>query len=83
MDRDELEFPFDGVVRFEDLEGDRLAQVDAPGVRRAYLHELQNFLETLSAGAAKRDLRHHLVPTDLSPTLALRRALGTDHEASA
>jgi uncharacterized protein (DUF58 family) len=76
LDRDELEFPFDGVVRFEDLEGDRLAQVDAPGVRKAYLAELKRFLDGIAEGATKRDLRHHVIPTDAAPSLALRRALG-------
>jgi uncharacterized protein (DUF58 family) len=76
LDRDELEFPFEGVVRFEDLEGDRLAQVDAPGVRKSYLAELNQFLEGIRDGAARRDLRHHVIATDVSPTLALRHALG-------
>lgn len=75
MDPDELEFRFDGVVRFEDLEGDREVQVDAAGVRDAYLQELGAFLEQLRSGAAARDLRYHLVRTDQPIVDVLQRAL--------
>lgn len=77
LDKDELEFPFDGVVRFEDLEGDREVQVDAPGVRDAYLQELRAFLERMKAESARRDLRYHLARTDASPVELLREALGS------
>lgn len=75
LDRDELDFKFDGVVRFEDLEGDRVVQVDAPLVRDAYLDELRRFLDDVRSDCARRDLRWHLVPTDASPVDALRAAL--------
>lgn len=75
LDRDELDFPFDGVVRFEDLEGDREVQVDAPGVREAYLQELEAFLSRVRLESARRDLRYYLAPTDRSPVLVLREAL--------
>lgn len=75
LDRDELELPFDGVVRFEDLEGDRMVQVDAPLVRQSYLEELQAFLGAARAAAAAKDLRWHLAPTDDSPVRILAEAL--------
>lgn len=75
LDRDELEFPFDGVVRFVDMEGDREVQVDAPGVRDAYLEELRGFLERVRRGAAERDLRYLLAPSDEAPARVLREAL--------
>lgn len=79
LDRDELELPFDGVVRFEDLEGDREVQVDAPLVRQAYLEEMRKFLESFAVEAARLDLRLHLSPTDVSPVVTLTHALeGTD-----
>lgn len=77
LDRDELEFPFDGVVRFEDLEGVREVQVDAPGVREAYLQELSAFLEHVRDQSARRDLRYQLARTDASPVEVLRDALGS------
>ncbi len=54
---DELDFPFDGVVKFEDLEGDREVQVDAPLVRKAYLDELAKFLRDCERAAAACDAR--------------------------
>jgi len=75
LHRDELSFPFDGVVRFEDLEGDRLAQVDAPGVRAAYLDELDRFLTRWRDGARARDLRYALAPCDAHPVATLKAAL--------
>ena len=77
LDRDELEFSFDGVVRFEDLEGMREVQVDAPGVRDAYLQELGAFLAAVRTESARRDLRYHLARTDASPIALLREALGS------
>ena len=76
LDRDEMSFPFDGVVRFEDMEGDREVQVDAPLVRAAYLEELQRYLDTLRVEAGRRDLRYHLHVSDRSPVEPLREALG-------
>lgn len=75
LDRDELDLPFDGVVRFEDLEGDREVQVDVPLVRDAYLEELRRFLDGMAAEAARLDLRLHLAPTDASPVATLTAAL--------
>lgn len=75
LDRDELAFPFDGVVRFLDMEGEREVQVDAPGVRDAYLEELKAFLERTKRGAAERDLRYLLAPSDDAPSKVLREAL--------
>jgi uncharacterized protein (DUF58 family) len=66
LHRDELEFPFDGVIRFEDMEGDRLAQVSAPGVRKAYLEELKKFIAQCREAAHRRQLHYFLVPTDQS-----------------
>jgi uncharacterized protein (DUF58 family) len=76
LDRDEVDFPFDGVVRFEDMEGDREVQVDAPLVRQAYLEEIGRYIDGLRAEAGKRDLRYHLHVSDRSPIASLREALG-------
>lgn len=72
MHEDELDFPYDGVVKFEDLEGDREVQVDAPLVRKAYLEELRRFLDDAEARCASNDARYALVRTDTSvvPPLA-------------
>lgn len=75
MDPDELDFPFDGVVRFEDLEGEREVQVDAPAIRASYLAELQDFLQRVRRECIRRDLRQHLIRTDIAPVVALRESL--------
>lgn len=72
---DEIDFPFDGVVRFEDMEGDREAQVDAPGIRAAYLDELRKWLKEIETGASKRDLRYVLAPSGVPPAEILAQAL--------
>ena len=66
LHQDELDFPFDGVIRFEDMEGDRLAQVSAPSVRKAYLQELERFLAQCRSNAHQRQLHYFLVPTNQS-----------------
>jgi uncharacterized protein (DUF58 family) len=75
LDRDELELPFDGVVKFEDLEGDREIQVDVPLVRDAYLEEMKRFLDEAQAECGRLDLRWMLAPTDVSPVETLSVAL--------
>jgi uncharacterized protein (DUF58 family) len=72
---DELGFTFDGVVRFEDLEGDRVVQVDAPLVRNAYLQELARFLGTVRDACTRVDARYVLARTDISPVLTLGEVL--------
>lgn len=75
LDRDELELPFDGVVKFEDLEGDREIQVDVPLVREAYLEEMKRFLDETQNECGRLDLRWLLAPTDTSPVETLSVAL--------
>jgi hypothetical protein len=75
LDRDELDLPFDGVVKFEDLEGAREVQVDVPLVRDAYLSEMKKFLDGFREEASRLDLRWHLAATDRSPVEILSEAL--------
>ncbi len=75
MHDDELDFPFDGVVRFEDLEGDREVQVDAPLVRAAYLEELKVFLASCEQRAAENDARYALIRSGASVVEPLAMAL--------
>jgi uncharacterized protein (DUF58 family) len=44
MDHDELDFPFDGMVRFEGLEGTSEALCHPRSVRATYLKEVESFL---------------------------------------
>ena len=66
LHEDEVDFPFDGVVKFEDLEGSREVQVDAPLVRDAYLDELRRFLADVEGAVGRADGRYALVRCDRS-----------------
>lgn len=68
---DEVEFPFDGVVRFLDLEGDREAQVDAAGLRAAYVEEFERWRQELASQAMQRGIDYHMVRCDQSPAAVL------------
>jgi len=72
---DELDFPFDGVVKFEDLEGDREVQVDAPLVRKAYLDELAAFLRDCERAAGASDARYAVFRVGASIVEPLAAAL--------
>jgi uncharacterized protein (DUF58 family) len=80
LHEDEVDFPFDGVVKFEDLEGDREVQVDAPLVRASYLQELAAFLRTVEGAAADNDARYTLCRTDEPPHAALSRVFSDGNE---
>jgi uncharacterized protein (DUF58 family) len=76
MHEDELDFPFDGVVKFEDLEGSREVQLEAPLVRSAYLEELRFFLRRIETAVANADGRYALVRCDQSVIEPLTHVLG-------
>jgi uncharacterized protein (DUF58 family) len=75
LHEDEIDFTFDGVVKFEDLEGDREVQVDAPLVKQAYQAELARFLHDVEDACGKNDARYALVRADQSPVPSIARAL--------
>lgn len=74
--RDELDFPFKGRVRFDDLErADHRREMDARMLRKQYLARLADFREQLRDGCARH--RVDLVPvvTDQPYAVALREYL--------
>src|SRR5690606_20214587 len=46
LDEAEVSFPYTGLIEFEDPEEGQRLQVDATGIRREYLSELESFRET-------------------------------------
>ena len=50
--RDEIEFPFRGTVEFVDLETGESVAVDATAAREAYLHRMNQFLESSAEACA-------------------------------
>lgn len=75
LHRDELDFPFRGTVRFDDLESTDRREIDAGLLRRRYMEKLAAFRRELAAacGHARADLVP--VVTDESLTTALRQYL--------
>jgi uncharacterized protein (DUF58 family) len=63
LDPDELGFPFDGLQVFESMEDERRLLVDTRAVRRAYVRELQEFLDVWKRGSTDANLTYQLVDT--------------------
>lgn len=63
LDPDELEFPFQGLTRFESLEDQRALLVEPDGMRRAYLRRLQAFLERAERACVDAGVAYQRVPT--------------------
>ncbi len=63
MDPFELEFPFDGMVQFEGLEGLPQVMTRPKEVRKSYLRELQAFRDRIIAGCEKQQTHYVLVNT--------------------
>jgi uncharacterized protein (DUF58 family) len=78
---DEVHFPYDGTVRFLDLEGLRQAQVDPQGIRNAYLDELHQWLAAQEQAATRAGLDYHRILTDEPPSRALLRVLSRRRRA--
>lgn len=63
LDDDEVDFPFTGSTRFEDLESDSRLNCDPKALRDGYLEELHRFLDALRRGCAKAEIDFSLVKT--------------------
>jgi uncharacterized protein (DUF58 family) len=64
MDEAEVNFPYDGLVQFEDSESGESVSVDAAGFREDYLNQLNEFRDTYREGLS--NLRIDYVPLDTS-----------------
>ena len=63
LDPDETAFPFDGLTLFESLEEDRRLLCDTRATRRAYLREMNAFLEGWRNAAVESNLTYLPVDT--------------------
>ncbi len=83
MDDDELDFPFNGPVRFEGLESDAALTCNPRALREGYLQALQTFLDDTRHTCAKNTVDYSLVRTSdhLDAALAqyLCNRLGMHH----
>lgn len=67
LDPDELEFPFDGLARFEDLEGDEKLVLDPRGIRDEYLRALEAFRSEMERNCRDIGVDFILARTDRAP----------------
>lgn len=75
LDRDEIEFPFDGLSIFESLESDEKMLVDPASIRKIYRERMQGFLGETEAECRRSGIEYHLVPTDQPFELSLMQFL--------
>ncbi|MEM8678536.1 MAG: DUF58 domain-containing protein [Planctomycetota bacterium] len=63
MDDDELDFPFSGTTRFDNLEGADFVTCNPRALRDGYLEALQAFLDDVRRGCASRNVDYELIRT--------------------
>jgi uncharacterized protein (DUF58 family) len=76
MHRDELEFPYDRLTRFEGLEQDGKLLVDAAALRESYLRVLSGWREQVRKLCHVRDADYHLIDTGTPLEVSLSAYLG-------
>jgi len=64
MDPHELEFPYERLTRFQDMEGTGRIVANPSSVRRRYLQRLDTFLTAVKAQCHRRDVAYELARTD-------------------
>jgi uncharacterized protein (DUF58 family) len=64
---DELHLPFEGPTRFQSMEDEKELIADPAEVRRAYLAEVEAFIEGYRRGLSEGDVEYHLVDTARPP----------------
>ncbi len=83
MDDDELDFPFSGSTRFEDLESEIHLNCNPRALREGYMQALEEFLDQIRHGCARNLVDYKLIRTrdPLDAVLAhyLSNRLGMHH----
>ncbi|HUS93235.1 MAG TPA: DUF58 domain-containing protein [Phycisphaerae bacterium] len=64
IDKAELEFPFQKILSFVDMETDERLQVDPRYVREGYVQEMNAFIERYRRECGERNIEYVLVTTD-------------------
>jgi uncharacterized protein (DUF58 family) len=75
LDDDEMEFPFSGATRFEDLESDVHLNCNPKALREGYLDALHEFLDEVRHGCAKSAIDYALIKTSQPLDAALAQYL--------
>jgi uncharacterized protein (DUF58 family) len=63
LDRDEIEFNFDGSIEFEDMEDDMKILVDARSIRKTYRKRVQDFINKVKLLCHENKSRYVLSPS--------------------
>jgi len=63
LDRDEIEFNFDGSIEFEDMEDEIKILVDAKNIRKTYRNRVQAFIDKVKQICHENESRYVLSPT--------------------
>jgi len=80
MDNDEIDFPFSGPTKFEDLESDTKLACNPKALREGYLESLEEFLTNVRRGCAKAAVDYALVKTSDSLDAVLAKFLSSRME---
>jgi uncharacterized protein (DUF58 family) len=80
MDKAELEFPFQSTMKLEGLEGLPEEVVDPIAIRKAYLGELEAFMEAIRRGCRTNRIDYVLMDTSQPLDVALSSYLATRSE---
>lgn len=72
---DELEFPFQNSLRFEDAEGTEVLEADAGSLRKSYCEQMARFVEDCRQRCTAAGARYALARTDHPPEEALAALL--------
>jgi len=80
MDNDEIDFPFSGPTKFEDLESDTKLACNPKALREGYLESLEEFLTNIRRGCAKAAVDYALVKTGDSVDAVLAKFLSSRME---
>jgi uncharacterized protein (DUF58 family) len=84
MDDDELDFPFNGPTRFEDMELSRQLRCNPRALREGYLAALNAYLEEVRRGCSSHNVDYALLrtrqPLDAALTAYLSNRLGMHHK---
>ena len=77
LDPAELTFPFDRAVRFEGMEGTGVLLTDPRVMRERYLHEINEYIQTLRRGCHRQQADYELLDTATPLSTALTAYLAT------
>jgi len=75
LDKDELTLPFEGTTIFESMEDEQKLVADPGDVRKAYLAELEKFVDGYRTALREGDVEYQLVDTSQPPSDVLVRFL--------